>query len=118
MKIIILALFILMASSSAFSAEDLGPGSDIRDIRITSSHTESVLMPQSAEVLHEGDKFTAHMLGNNVTSPRLETVMDGIKQQATINGITFFRRAKYDGRFIIENSKAGFFYKLRNCNKQ
>jgi len=115
MKKIILTASILMATGSALAAEDRGPGTYVCDIRITSSHTETVLMKKAAEVLDEGDKFTAHMLDNTVTSPQLETVMDGVKQQATSNGVTFFRRANYDDRFIIENTKSGFFYKLRNC---
>jgi len=99
------------------AAEDLGPGTYVCDIRITSSHTETQLFPGAAVIEDNGSNYRVKMLGNEVESPELESVMDGIKQQATVNGITFVRRPNYDDRFIIENAHSGFFYKMRNCKK-
>lgn len=117
MKKVIYSLLVLSFPWYCSAAEDLGPGTYICDIRITSSHTESQVLPEAALVEDNGNSYTVKMLGNEVTSPELESVMGGIKQQATVNGVTFFRRPKYDDRFIIENTNTGFFYRLRHCKK-
>lgn len=113
----IIFLFILGFSALSSAAEDLGPGTYLCDIRITSSHTETQILPEAALVEDNGTSYSVKMLGNEVTSPKLESVMGGVKQQATVKGITFFRRARYDDRFIIENSNSGFFYRMRHCKK-
>lgn len=107
----------LSFSGVCAAAEDSGPGTYLCDIRITSANTETQLLPKSAVVEDNGSSYRVKMLGNEVASPELVSVMGGIKQQATINGITFVRRPNYDDRFIIENSHSGFFYKMRNCKK-
>lgn len=117
MKKVIYSLLALSLPWYCSAAEDLGPGTYICDIRITSSHTESQVLPEAALVEDNGNSYTVKMLGNKVTSPDLESVMGGIKQQATVNGVTFFRRPKYDDRFIIENTNTGFFYRMRHCKK-
>lgn len=99
------------------AAEGLGLGTYLCDVRITSSHTETQLLPKAAVVEDNGSNYKVKMLGNEVASPALESVMGGIKQQATVNGITFVRRPNYDDRFIIENAHSGFFYKIINCKK-
>jgi hypothetical protein len=117
MKKAIYCMIALSFSGLCSAAEDLGPGTYLCDIRITSSHTETQLLPKAAVIEDNGSNYRVKMLGNEVVSPELESVMGGIKQQATVNGITFVRRPNYDDRFIIENTHAGFFYKMRNCKK-
>jgi len=111
--------FIIALSFSGVcsAAEDLGPGTYLCDIRITSAHTETQILPEAAVVEDNGSNYRVIMLGNEVASPELVNVMGGIKQQATVNGITFVKRPNYDARFIIENAHSGFFYKMRNCKK-
>ncbi|MGP4129865.1 hypothetical protein OJE16_08880 [Pantoea tagorei] len=96
---------------------DQGIGTYVCDIRITSSQTETQILPEAALVKDNGNNYTVKMLGNQVTSPELESVMGGIKQQATSNGITFVRRPTYDDRFIIENSSSGFFLSLETLQE-
>ncbi|MDU1573563.1 MAG: hypothetical protein E6868_09975 [Pantoea sp.] len=116
-KIIIAILSLGFTPLSQAIVEDQGIGMYQCDIRITSSQTETQMLPEAALVKDNGNNYIVKMLGNQVTSPELESVMGGVKQQATKNGITFVRRPTYDDRFIIENSKSGFFYRLRNCKK-
>ncbi|MDN4625793.1 hypothetical protein [Erwinia sp. PsM31] len=113
----ILPLFALGFSFCSSAAVDPGPGTYVCDIRITSSRTETLVLPEAALVQDHGSDYQVKMLGNEVASPKLASVLGGVKQQATVNGVTFFRRAKYDDRFIIENTNTGFFYRLRHCKK-
>lgn len=117
MKNVLYCMIVLSFSGLCAASEDLGPGTYICDIRITSSQTETQILPKAAVVEDHGSNYRVKMLGSEVSSPELESVMGGIKQQATVNGITFVRRPVYDDRFIIENSHSGFFYKMKNCKK-
>ncbi|MCX8959105.1 hypothetical protein EHW65_18265 [Erwinia psidii] len=117
MKRVIFCLIALWGSGFCSAAEDSGTGTYLCDLRITSSHTETLTLPEAAIVQDNGTNYTVKMLGKEVTSPELESVMNGIKQQATVNGITFFRRPKYDDRFIIENSQTDFYYRMKHCKK-
>lgn len=117
MKKIIYCCIALGYSCFCSASVDLGPGTYLCDIRITSSRTETKILPEAAIVEDYGSGYIVKMLGNEVASPALKDVMGGIKQQATANGITFFRRPNYDDRFIIENTNTGFFYRMRHCRK-
>ena len=117
MKKIIYCCIALGYSCLCSAGVDLGRGTYLCDIRITSSRTETQILPEAAIVEDYGTVYTVKMLGNEVTSPVLKDVMGGVKQQGTVNGITFFRRPNYDDRFIIENTNTGFFYRMRHCRK-
>ncbi|EFH8235699.1 hypothetical protein RCU81_24070 [Escherichia coli] len=114
-----LILAFALFSLPVFAEEDLGPGKYVCDIRISSLDTATQILSKSATVLDNGNNFIVQMPnGDQLYSPDLENVDDGIKQKATIGGVTFIRRPTFNDRFIVEDGNTGFFYKIRNCEKK
>lgn len=88
-----LILAFALFSLPVFAEEDLGPGKYVCDIRISSTDTATQILSKSATVLDNGNNFIVQMPnGDQLYSPDLENVDDGIKQKATIGGVTFIRR--------------------------
>ena len=116
-KILIIALTLF--SLPAFAEEDQGLGKYICDIRISSLDTATKILSKSATVMDNGNDFIVQMPnGDQLYSPDLESIDDGLKQKAEKVGVTFIRRPTFGDRFIVEDANTGFFYKMRNCEKK
>lgn len=116
-KILIIALS--LCSLPALAEEDQGPGKYICDIRISSIDTATKILSKASTVLDNGSDFIVQMPnGDQLYSPELENIDNGLKQKAEKGGMTFIRRPTFGDRFIVEDSNTGFFYKMRNCEKK
>lgn len=116
-KILIIALTLF--SLHAFAEEDQELGKYICDIRISSLDTATKILSKAATVMDNGNDFIVQMPnGDQLYSPDLESIDDGLKQKAEKGGVTFIRRPTFGDRFIVEDANTGFFYKMRNCEKK
>lgn len=116
-KTLIFALSLI--SLPVFAEEDQEIGKYVCDIRISSLNIATQILSKAATVLDNGNNFIVQMPnGDQLYSPALESVDDGLKQKAEKGGVTFIRRPTFGDRFIVEDGNTGFFYKLRNCEKE
>lgn len=114
-----LLIMLTVLSMPVFAEEDQGTGKYICDIRISSLETPTKILAKGATVLDNGNNFIVQMPnGDQLYSPDLESIDDGLKQKAEKDGITFIRRPTFGDRFIVEDATTGFFYKMRNCEKK
>ncbi|WP_031524151.1 hypothetical protein [Siccibacter colletis] len=116
-KTLIIALSLF--SLPVIAEEDQGPGKYICDIRISSIDTATKILSKAATVLDNESNFIVQMPnGDQLYSPDLESIDDGLKQKAEKGDVTFIRRPTFGDRFIVEDANTGFFYKMRNCEKK
>ncbi|HFT3227214.1 TPA: hypothetical protein ACHV3S_004978 [Klebsiella pneumoniae] len=119
MKKILILITLSLCSLPALAEEDQGLGKYICDIRISSLDTATKILSKAATVLDNGNDFIVQMPnGDQLYSPDLESIDDGLKQKAEKGGVTFIRRPTFGDRFIVEDANTGFFYKMRNCEKK